>query len=93
MTRFWGDESWRGVAYVESPQYQLFSPPEMIKQSNESIVAAFKNRLKRELPVLSMFQSRLPMKNSKDAVVYYLFFASQKPIAKDIIEDIFGKYR
>jgi len=33
------------------------------------------------------------MTSSKGAVVYYLIFASQKPIVKKIIEDIFGKYR
>jgi hypothetical protein len=27
------------------------------------------------------------------AVVYYVFFASQKPVAKKIITDIFKKYR
>jgi len=35
----------------------------------------------------------LPMRNSNNAVVYYLFFASQKPVAKKIIEDIFKKHR
>jgi hypothetical protein len=33
------------------------------------------------------------MKNSTNAVVYYLFFASQKPVAKKIIDDIFKKHR
>jgi hypothetical protein len=35
----------------------------------------------------------LPMKNSTNAVVYYLFFASQKPVAQKIIDAIFKKYR
>jgi hypothetical protein len=35
----------------------------------------------------------LPMKNSKNAVVYYLFFASPKEVAQTIINDIFAKYR
>ena len=35
----------------------------------------------------------LPMKNKKNAVVYYLFFASQKPVAQKIITAIFDKYR
>jgi hypothetical protein len=33
------------------------------------------------------------MRNSQGATVYYLFFASQKPVAQDIVEDIFRKYR
>jgi hypothetical protein len=33
------------------------------------------------------------MRNSNKAVIYYLFFASQKPVAENIITDIFEKYR
>ena len=33
------------------------------------------------------------MRNSTKAVVYYLFLASQKPVAEKIISDIFRKYR
>ena len=35
----------------------------------------------------------LPMRNSKNAVVYYLFLASPKAVAQKIITDIFNKYR
>jgi len=35
----------------------------------------------------------LPMRNSKGAVVYYLFFASQKPVANDIVQQIFDGYK
>jgi hypothetical protein len=31
--------------------------------------------------------------HSNNAVVYYLFFASQKPVAKKTIDDIFKKHR
>jgi hypothetical protein len=31
------------------------------------------------------------MRNKMNAVVYYLFFASQKPVAEKIITDIFSK--
>jgi|ETNmetMinimDraft_2_1059921.scaffolds.fasta_scaffold95605_2 hypothetical protein len=34
-----------------------------------------------------------PMINSKGAIVYYLFFASQKPVAENIIGYIFKKYK
>jgi hypothetical protein len=34
----------------------------------------------------------MPMRNSKDAIVYFLFFAAHKPVAADIVEDIFNKY-
>jgi hypothetical protein len=35
----------------------------------------------------------LSMKTGRNAVVYYLFFASQKPVVAKIINEIFGKYR
>jgi hypothetical protein len=33
------------------------------------------------------------MRTNQGAVVYYLFFASQKPAARDIVNDIFNKYK
>jgi hypothetical protein len=35
----------------------------------------------------------LPMRNTKGATVYYLFFASHKPTAENIVIDIFNRYR
>jgi hypothetical protein len=64
----------------------------MIKQSNDAIVAGFRGRLQK-VAGFSVVPEPLPMKNSNKAVVYYLFFASQKPVAKKIIDDIFAKYR
>lgn len=91
MTKFWGDESWKQAAYAESRQGGLFGP-EIVKQDNEKIVAAFRKRLK-EIAGFSFVPEPLPMRNSTNAVVYYLFFASQKPVAEKIISDIFKKYR
>jgi three-Cys-motif partner protein len=92
MNRFWGDESWRQAAYVESDQGNLFSARELIKQDNVAIVKAFQKRLQTDAG-FEFVPDPLPMRNSNKAVVYYLFFASQKPVAKRIIEDIFKKHR
>jgi three-Cys-motif partner protein len=92
MTRFWGDESWKQVAYAESPQQNLFASPDMVKQDNETIVKAFRERLQK-VAGFSFVPEALPMRNSNSAVVYYLIFASQKPVAKKIIDDIFKKYK
>jgi len=92
MNRFWGDDSWKQVAYVPSRQANLFSSPDLIKQPNDAVVTAFRERLKATAG-FEFLPEPLPMKNSKNAVVYYLFFASAKPVAKKIIEDIFKKYR
>jgi three-Cys-motif partner protein len=92
MTRFWGDGSWREAAYTESPQRNLFFGPDLVKQSNDSIVTRFRERLNK-VAGFRVVPEPLPMKNSNNAVVYYLFFASQKPVAHKIIDDIFTKYR
>ena len=41
MNKFWGDEFWRRAAYVGSRQGNFFGP-ELVKQGNEEIVAAFR---------------------------------------------------
>jgi three-Cys-motif partner protein len=92
MTKFWGDDSWKQAAYAESPQHNLFSGPDLIKQSNDAVVSSFRDRLKKAAG-FKYVPEPLPMKNSNNAVVYYLFFASQKPIAQKIVDDIFAKYR
>jgi three-Cys-motif partner protein len=92
MNRFWGDGSWRQAAYAESDQGHLFSAPELVKQNNTAIVRAFQERL-RTVAGFEFVPDPLPMRNSNNAVVYYLFFASQKHVARKIIEDIFKKHR
>jgi three-Cys-motif partner protein len=91
MNKFRGDGSWRAAAYVESRQTSLFGP-EMVKQGNEQIVAAFCDRLKK-VAGFGFVPAPLPMRNSRNAIVYYLFFASPKAVAEKIITDIFDNYR
>jgi len=88
MTAFWGDESWRQAAYDTTGN--LFGFEE--KTSNEKIVQAFQKRLKK-IAGFKYVPEPIPMRNSKGATVYYLFFAAQQTVAADIITDIFNKYR
>jgi three-Cys-motif partner protein len=92
MNQFWGDETWRQAAYADSPQYDFFSTPDRVKQDNDAIVAAFRERLKR-VAGFNYIPEPLPMKNRNNAVVYYLFLASPKRVSAKIIEGIFSKYR
>ena len=91
MTRFWGEKSWKQAAYAASRQQNLFSAPDLIKRSNDAIVSGF--RTIKKVAGFKYVAEPLPMKNRNNAVVYYLFFASQKPVAQRIIDDIFAKYR
>jgi three-Cys-motif partner protein len=88
MDNFWGDPSWKEVAY--STTKDLFSYPE--KEDNETIAETFRKRL-QEVAGFSHVPDPMPMRNSRGAVVYYLFFASQKPVAASIIQKIFRKHR
>jgi three-Cys-motif partner protein len=93
MTRFWGDDSWKQVAYAESPQRGFgFFRADILKQGNAEIVAAFQDRLK-QIAGFKCVPQPLPMRNRTGALVYYLFLASQKPVAEKIISDIFTKYK
>lgn len=88
MNAFWGDESWREVAYTtDKDLFQM-----MEKTDNETIAGAYRQRL-RDVAHFKRVPRPLPMRNSKGSVVYYLFFASQKPVASRIVEYIFDKYR
>ncbi len=89
MTTFWGDGSWRQIAYSKVPG--LFYEEEY-KKNNRAIVDAFVKRLKLSAG-FQYVAKPFPMRNSKGAVVYYLLFAAQRPVAANIVKDIFMKYR
>jgi three-Cys-motif partner protein len=88
MNLFWGDESWRNVVY--ETKWNLFKVPE--KEPNEVIAEAFRLRLK-ELAGFERVPEPLAMENSKGAILYYLFFASQNQTAEKIAREIFAQYR
>lgn len=85
MPAFWGDDSWSKAAY----RADLFGNPD--KQSNDAVAEAFRERLKK-IAGFERVPKPMPMRNSSGAIVYYLFFASQKDTAEHIVRDIFKKY-
>lgn len=90
MNAYWGDESWRDVAYELSAP-DLFGHVELEKVSNEKFAAAFRERL-RKVAGFKKVPEPLAMRNSKGSTVYYLFFASQKGTAENIVKYIFEKF-
>jgi len=88
LTRLWGDGTWEDAAF--SSEGKLFDDPE--KVSNEVFEAAFRQRLKKKAG-FKFVSKPMPMKTKTNAVIYYLYFASQKPVAAGIVDDIFNKYR
>lgn len=88
MNAFWGDDSWRKIAYTT--ERNLFGFEE--KTDNETIANAFRQRLK-DVAGFKHVPKPLAMKNSNNATVYYLFFASQNKTGEKIASYIFNKYR
>jgi three-Cys-motif partner protein len=89
MNSFWGDESWRQECYSAQPG--LFEDIAK-KNSNKKISASYQKRLK-EIAGFEFVPDPMPMRNSKGAIIYYLFFASHNKIGGKIVKQIFNKYR
>ncbi len=92
LTKIWGDESWKDLAYVE--QAQLFDAPILIKKirGNETLKQGFLERLKK-VAGFAFVPEPILMTNKIGGPLYYLFFASHRRVAQDIAQDIFRKYR
>jgi len=89
MNSFWGDESWRDIAYQSKPT--LFGMEDE-KTANEEIAENFRKRLIK-IANFKRVLKPMPMRNKNNAIVYYLFFASQKEVADKIAKYIFKKYQ
>ncbi|MBU4319753.1 MAG: three-Cys-motif partner protein TcmP [Nitrospinae bacterium] len=90
MSAFWGDESWKQLLYRE--QATLFGETHHVRIEDYQVLAKeYCKRLKQvgfdDVP------EPILMRNIKGGPLYYLCFASQKSVAKDIVNDIFDKYR
>lgn len=92
MNAFWGDESWRQIGYAKSNQTVMFDKEPEYKISNDILEKSFRKRLK-EVAGFKYVPEPIPMRNSNNAIVYYLYFASQKPVASEIAAHIFNKYK
>ncbi len=88
MSAFWGDESWKTAAY--SSEGELFG--HLHKQPNEIIAEAFRERLAK-VAGFKFVPDPLPMRNSNNAIVYYLYFASPNKTGDKIVRHIFDKFR
>jgi three-Cys-motif partner protein len=89
MDAVWGDSSWRSAAYKTTQD--LFGELEH-KATNEDIAAAFRSRLE-EVARFAYVPAPMPMRNSRGAIVYYLYFASPNETGAKIITEIFETYR
>ncbi len=89
MEHVWGDATWKSAAYGKEPG--LFGDLD-VKRDNEEIAEAFRKRLK-ERAGFKYVPPPMPMRNSRNAVVYYLYFASPNATGNAIVSSIFDKYK
>ncbi len=87
MNTYWGDISWELAAYSRDNLFKFRQ-----KTSNQHVVDAYVERLKSDAG-FAYVPNPMPMKNSRGAIVYYLIFAAHQPVAAEIVEEIFDKYR
>jgi hypothetical protein len=79
--------------YQPSAQMDLgLVAAEKDKQSNDALAEAYRLRL-QEVAHFSHVPMPIPMRNGKGNTVYYLFFATPKKTAHEIVSQIFAKYR
>lgn len=90
MNTFWGDESWKQLLYKE--QENLFGGTQHIKFENYHVLAKELSKRLKEVGFNNVPEPIL-MRNTKNGPLYYLYFASQKDVANNIISDIFNKYK
>jgi three-Cys-motif partner protein len=89
MDKAWGDRSWASIAYSQIPG--LFD--EIAEKTGNPVLAeAFRVRL-RDVAGFAFVPEPMPMRNSKGAIVYYLYFASPNKTGATIVDEIFTKYR
>ena len=91
MDAYWGDNSWRNVLYKKSrglfPDFDLED-----KASNDAVAAAYRDRLNK-VAGFKYVPEPIPMRNTRGAIVYYLFFASPNKTGAKIVGHIFDKYQ
>lgn len=91
MDSFWGDRSWHSSMFRPSAQRNLFGGEEWDKTENRDLVDAYCKRLK-EVACFGFVAEPLAMRNSMNAVVYYLIFAGPNKTGWRIVQDIYRKY-
>lgn len=89
MDDFWGDHSWKDVAYKKVPT--LFGDVEQ-KEEISIVAKAFKARLQK-VAGFEYVPDPIPMRNTKGGIVYYLFFASPNKTGDKIVSHVFQKYK
>lgn len=78
--------------FLYSGQGNLFNLPEKTG-GNEELARWFQKERLQKAAGFAYVPKPAPMRNSSNAIVYYLYFASPKAVAKNIVTHIFNNYK
>lgn len=92
MSKWWGDDSWIGQFYGPGPKWLHGESGNRKVVNNDEIVQIYRQRLQDE-GGFGFVTEPLPMKNSQNAVLYYILLASNNETAVRIMNEILDKYR
>ena len=83
-----GTTEWKEISYQEKQQLSLFDKKSKIEKiaSFEDIKRFYLDRLKTIFPGVTY--NPLPLKNSRDSILFYLYFAVSNPKGKNIALNI-----
>lgn len=95
MKRFWGDDTWREHVYDANPG--LFEVmEEKASGASARVAQSFAERLKTHAG-FGYVPDPVPMRNSRGAILFYLFFAAPATkggrIGKDIVQGIIDRHK
>ncbi|MDY6837384.1 MAG: three-Cys-motif partner protein TcmP [Thermodesulfobacteriota bacterium] len=95
MNRFCGSEEWQDMLYEEDKQLGLFGDTYRIKvvDSNIKLGLWFSRERLQKAAGFKFVPEPVLMRNSKGGPLFFLFFASHNETGKNIVTDIFNKYR
>lgn len=100
MNKFWGDDSWREVAYRPSSQLSLDftalgdgTQPALVKEAYGKVADAYVRRLRDKAGFKHTVKPVLMRIPENKAPLYYLMFASGNEQGAKIANDIFKKHR
>jgi three-Cys-motif partner protein len=92
MTKWWGDESWKEQFYGPGPKLLHGESTNRKTVNNDDVVEMYRQRLLSE-GGYEFVTNPLPMKNSQNAVLYYILLASNNETAVRIMDEILDRYR
>lgn len=92
MSKWWGSDDWKQQFYGMG-QKPLVGDARVQKRVNNDDIVNFYRRRLLEQGGFEFVTEPLPMKNSQNAVLYYILMASNNETAVRIMNEILDKYR